>query len=74
LVHHSDHAVCENRLSIYQKHIIEGWLDLMYGGGLRTRLAEEDVLSEASEWELRERREREEGRRVEAELGAGRRG
>ena len=33
--------------------------------------AEEDAQSEASEWELRERREREEERRVEAEeLGA----
>jgi hypothetical protein len=34
--------------------------------------AEEDAQSEASEWELRERRESEEERRVEAEeLGAG---
>ena len=34
--------------------------------------ADEDARSEASEWELRERREREEERRVEAEeLGAG---
>ena len=33
--------------------------------------AEEDAVSEASEWELRERREREEERRAEAEeLGA----
>jgi len=34
--------------------------------------ADEDARSEASEWELRERRKREEGRSVEAEeLGAG---
>jgi hypothetical protein len=33
--------------------------------------AENDAQSDASEWELRERREREEGRRVESEeLGA----
>jgi hypothetical protein len=43
-----------------------------YGvGRLAPALAEEDAQSEASEWELRERREREEERRVEAEeLGA----
>jgi hypothetical protein len=45
------------------------------GNGSRSEISsatEEDVQSEASEWELRERREREEERRVEAEeLGAG---
>jgi len=40
-------------------------------GRLAPLPADEDVQSEASEWELRERREREEERRVEAEeLGA----
>jgi len=46
-------------------------LPLHHGCG-RLVPAEEDVESEVSEWELRERREREEERRMEAEeLGAG---
>jgi len=36
-------------------------------GGLNLAAAEEDAQSEASEWELQERREREEEREIEAE-------
>jgi hypothetical protein len=46
-------------------------LDFLSTTDVAPALAENDVQSEASEWELRERREREEERRAEAEeLGA----